>query len=273
MTDPSKNASNFSSRGESGFFSSSLFKVMVAVLIAALAGWILFIYFAGMPANQPTEGVTTETAAEITVDAAVPAEPAVVEAKTNYEYAETGTTYTLVDEGGPGPYEFTCSNIASIKTSSVLAPQGKATYATENLTDEDESTAWAEGKAGFGVGEWIEFTLTDEHKKWGYTDKDFIPNHILGDFVIQTGYAKSPAAWKKNGRPVKLKCYLNGQFISVIQLSDSPDFQTFLIFPEQAERAALKEGDVIRFEILDVVQGTNDEDACISEFHILGNCG
>ena len=254
---------------------------MLVVLAFVLTAMIYMNYKSNQGTDEPTgdangenQDIATENVSE--VEAIADAEPLIVESRTTYEYAETGNTYTLVDEGGPGPWEFTCTGIATIKTSSVLTPQGKASYLADNMTDLNESTAWAEGTGGFGVGEWIEFTLTDEYKKWGYTNSDFIANSILGDFHIQTGYAKSPATWKNNGRPVKLKSYLNGQALSIIQLSDSPHAQVFSIFPEQtepSERVVLKEGDVIRFEILDVAPGLKDEDACISEFHIGGSCG
>lgn len=197
----------------------------------------------------------------------------VIETSILYEYRETGNAFTLIDEGGPGPYEFTCTGIADVKTSSSLAAEGSASYSVENITDMEESTTWAEGKSGLGKGEWIEFTLNDAPKEWGYKDKDFVSKAIKGGFVIQTGYAKSPALWKKNSRPIKLKCFLNGNPLSVIQLLDTPDFQSFTIFPNETSRVDFKAGDVIRFEILDVVKGTKDEDACISEFHIEGSCG
>lgn len=197
----------------------------------------------------------------------------VIETSILYEYRETGNAFTLIDEGGPGPYEFTCTGIADVKTSSSLVAEGSASYNVENITDMEESTTWAEGKSGLGIGEWIEFTLKDAPKEWGYKDKEFVSNAIKGGFIIQTGYTKSPTLWKKNGRPIKLKCFLNGKPLSVIQLFDTPDFQSFTIFPNEASRVNFKAGDVIRFEILDVVKGTKDEDACISEFHLEGDCG
>jgi hypothetical protein len=259
-----------------GFMGSSLFKVMIVVLLAALGAYYFFRY-SSKEDTAPSEPVGSESALSEAEHAPAPveAEAPVIESTTIYEYKETGNTFTLVDDGGPGPYEFTCTSIATINSSSVLAAQGTSSYATTNMTDMAESTAWSEGKDGLGVGEWIEFTLTDEYKKWGYTDNDFIANKVFGEFVIQTGYAKSPSAWKRNNRPIKLKSYLNGHPVSVIQLQDSPNFQTFGIFPSNTERPRLGVGDVIRFEILKVVQGTSskDSDTCISEFHIAADCG
>lgn len=200
------------------------------------------------------------------------ADQGLIESSVIYEYRETGNVFTLIDEGGPGPYEFTCTNIATIKTSSTLAAQGKTAYTVDNIADFEEGTAWVEGKDGLGEGEWIEFTLTDSYKKW-YDDDDFVSKALNGGFVIQTGYAKSPALWKKNSRPSKLKCYYNGKAISTIQLIDSPDFQSFGVFPEGMDEVHLKVGDVFRFEIIEVIKGTSDEDTCISEFHIEGSCG
>jgi hypothetical protein len=262
------------SQDSKGFMGSSLFKVMIVVLLAALGAYYFFRYSVKED-TAPSETVGSEAALSEEVAPSVEAEAPVIESKSSYEYKETGTTFTLVDDGGPGPYEFTCTSIATINSSSVLAAQGTSSYATTNMTDMAESTAWSEGKDGLGVGEWIEFTLTDEYKKWGYTDNDFIANKVFGEFVIQTGYAKSPSAWKRNSRPIRLKSYLNGHPISVIQLQDSPNFQTFGIFPSNTERPRLGVGDVIRFEILEVVQGTSskDSDTCISEFHIAADCG
>jgi hypothetical protein len=278
------NPSNAPSGDSKGFMGSSLFKVMLAVLSISLGSYVVFNSYNKKQATddewtvQPGEATaTTEaspTEAEV-VEAAEPSEVPLIDARTSYEYKETGRTFTLMDEGGPGPYEFICTSLAVVNASSSLSPQGSSSYTASNMTDMAEATAWAENTDGLGVGEWIEFKLTDEYKKWGYTDENFIGNHFYGEFVIQTGYAKSPSLWRKNSRPIKLKAYLNGHALSIIQLEDSPDFQTFGIFPPQTEKVQLGVGDVIRFEILDVVQGTStkDKDACISEFHIVASCG
>jgi hypothetical protein len=277
MIDPSRNPEQ-----SKGFMGSSLFKLMIAVLFVALGVYMFYQYKSKEDGAATEETSGAEATEEVVVEPEVPAaveasEVPVLEATTIYEYRETGDTYTLIYEGGPGPYEFTCGMAATIKTSTTLAPQGRSSYEPGNMTDMIESTAWSEGRDGLGIGEWIEFTLTDEYKKWYPNAENFIENTIYGGFVIQTGYAKSPMTWKNNSRPIKLKAYLNSTALSIIQLRDTPDFQTFGIFPGQRDENSvrLKVGDVIRFEIIEVSRGssTRDTDACISEFHIEGSCG
>jgi hypothetical protein len=47
------------------------------------------------------------------------------------------------------------------KASSTLAPQGKMKYLANNVCDDNPNTAWVEGNADYGIGEYIEF------KEWG----------------------------------------------------------------------------------------------------------
>ena len=49
--------------------------------------------------------------------------------------------------------------IGEQKASSTLKQQGKQNYKASNIHDLDYSTTWVEGAEGYGIGEWVEYTL------------------------------------------------------------------------------------------------------------------
>jgi hypothetical protein len=79
--------------------------------------------------------------------------------------------------------------------SSVLPPQrdrfGLNNYGVQNLFSNDKSTAWVEGKAGPGIGEWILLDFDGARP-------------VLG-LKISNGYQKSPEIFARNGRVRKFR--------------------------------------------------------------------
>jgi hypothetical protein len=139
-----------------------------------------------------------------------------------------------------------CSGIAG-EASSVLAPQGKKTYLASNMGDDDPTTAWVEGKAGNGVGEWIEVDYVMEN----------------GVCSIVNGYQSSKSSFTNNGRVKKFAVVFEGKEVGTIQLLDVFGIQTFTI-PEKYRNGKL------RFVIRDVYPGAKYSDTAISEFWSCG---
>jgi hypothetical protein len=86
----------------------------------------------------------------------------------------------------------------TVEVSSRLSPQGGNTYGPGHLLDGPE-TAWVEGAAGDGSGEWIRFTQAAE----------------LGAATFRTirvwnGYQKSEKAFRENGRVRELEVSWQG---------------------------------------------------------------
>ncbi len=145
--------------------------------------------------------------------------------------------------------------IKSIRASSTL----DGNYSASNLLDGELNTAWVEGHAGHGVGEWVEFEFNDA---WVYA---------IG---IINGYTKNHDTYYKNSRVKQLKVELSLRDGRVIeQVKELPDREyrmlnkstcwTFIDkieFPEEACTLAK-----IRLTILEVYPGTDYQDTCISE--------
>lgn len=179
-----------------------------------------------------------------------------------YTEALTFTSYVVEnDEDGPGPHEFDCGHGVSVTTSSTLPKQGAYSYNAKNLTDDSNGTAWAEGVAGDGEGEWIEFTITS----------DFL---IGQSWQIGNGYNRSKDVWQQNGRVKKMNVLVDDKLIGYVMLANVSAYQSFNISPSWLKDSpAYKKGTRIRFVIGEVYQGSKYDDTMISFFVPTGNCG
>jgi len=179
-------------------------------------------------------------------------------------YEETMTFTTNVVEpspGGPGPHEFDCPHGVIITTSSSLKDQGTNIYSPANMLDPDEQTAWSEGVSGDGVGEWIEFKITE----------DFV---IGRSWQLSNGYTKTKAVWEQNNRVKKFKVLVDDQIVGYVMLGNISTYQSFNIAPSWMRNTPnFKKGTRIRFVIEDVYKGSRFEDTVISYFVPTGNCG
>lgn len=107
-------------------------------------------------------------------------------------------------------------------------------------------TAWVEGKADFGIGEFFEIKAA-------------------GINTIYNGYQSSPKSCVENSRVKKFKVYKNNVALCYLDLTDEMGRQTFELpghnnyNPEKSY--------VFRFEILDVYKGTKWSDVAISEIN------
>ena len=140
-----------------------------------------------------------------------------------------------------------------ITASSRLASQGANNYNEKNLHDFHANTPWVEGVQGYGIGEWVEYTFKAQNPR-------------ITTIIILNGYNKSESAWKNNSRVKKLKLYIKGKPIAILNLEDTRCTQFFEIDPVTD---ANKEW-TMRFEIVDVYKGDKWDDTAISEINFDG---
>jgi hypothetical protein len=139
-----------------------------------------------------------------------------------------------------GPLTITAS------ASSVRMAVQANTYYAANAVDGQSSTAWIEGAAGDGAGEWIRF--------------DFNRDINLHRIIIQPGYFKGPQTWAQNNRMATMTA----------QFSDGSS--RVLSFRDQMEAQRIDVGSVktrwVRLVIGSVYHGTDpgpNDDTALSE--------
>ena len=140
-----------------------------------------------------------------------------------------------------------------ITASSRLASQGANNYNEKNLHDFLANTPWVEGVEGDGIGEWVEYTFKAKNPR-------------ITSIYIVNGYNKSESAFKNNSRVKKLKLYIKGKPVAILNLQDTRCEQFFKIDPVTD---ANKEW-TMKFEIVDVYKGDKWDDTAISEIYFDG---
>lgn len=141
------------------------------------------------------------------------------------------------------------------QASSTLPHQSHNTYSAAMAQDADFRTAWVEGVPGDGVGEYLQCTFAGDAKG---------PVNFSG-ISIASGYQKSPATWKDNGRPKQLLMQVNGQDWARLDLQDTQAVQFF-----EVRNRALKVGDKMRLVVEAVYPGERFHDTAITEFTLSG---
>jgi len=152
-----------------------------------------------------------------------------------YDFGEIGCSWYC----GGGPEE--------IVASSHLAASGSLTYLPSNAHDFKLNTAWVEGVAGHGVGEYLEYRFPS-----------------LGPYVttvkIYNGYGKSERLYRANSRPRELRLLVNGKPYAMLNLADSRGQQTFDL-GEEIPTSDLR----LRFEVVSAYPGETYDDLCITD--------
>lgn len=167
------------------------------------------------------------------------------------------------------------SALARIEASSIIKADAinRFNYEPKNLFDNDLNTAWVEGVAGSGVGEWVEIQF----------EKD-VQIEAVG---IINGYTKNEAIYNANNRIRKIRLDvvfrdywrgntdLNGGKTVDIDLSEKQfnelnrnvqaPFISWL-----ADYGMGRAVSKIRLTILEVARGAKYDDTCISELYLLG---
>ena len=139
-----------------------------------------------------------------------------------------------------------------ITASSRLANQGTNNYNEKNLHDFYANTPWVEGVKGYGIGEWVEYTFKANNPR-------------ITTIVILNGYNKSQSAWKNNSRVKKLKVYIKGKPVAILNLEDTRCTQMFEIDPVTDTKEW-----TMKFEIVDVYKGDKWDDTALSEIYFDG---
>lgn len=176
--------------------------------------------------------------------------------------------------------------------SSVLLEANKESdfYEWKNLVDQDETTAWVEGAAGDGIGEYFLSTISNINEygistSFNYRRKRKINIHLN----LINGYCKNESLFKKNNRVKKAKItiydiplnagvdtmFVDGEPIiilnDIIELDDSMDSQEFIFETRLANTNSYCTPVVLlKFEILDIYKGSDYDDTAISEIEVFG---
>lgn len=156
------------------------------------------------------------------------------------------------DPEGPGYFYNDCAQgVKPIKASSTLAAQGNKNYQVKNISDGNPMSAWVEGKADYGIGEYFEI-------------------RAAGVNSIYNGYQSSPKNWLENSRVKRFKVYRNNTPICFLDLTDEMGGQRFEL-PGHNKYNQAKEY-TFKFEIVDVYKGTKWPDVAISEMDVVLCC-
>jgi hypothetical protein len=162
-----------------------------------------------------------------------------------YLYKNDGYMYFRgfrVTNAAPGEFCFTVNyDNVQIESSSFLI-EHNIKYSTENLNDKI-GICWAEGVSGNGINETL-----------------YIKMNGANSLHISTGFVSfnKPYLFKENSRPRKIELSVDNKYSIIINLDDTPNFQTIKL-PEE-----LKKDEILRMKILEVYPGTKYEDTCIN---------
>ncbi|MFZ1808774.1 MAG: hypothetical protein WAU36_16205, partial [Cyclobacteriaceae bacterium] len=155
------------------------------------------------------------------------------------------------------------AGLGTVTASSSLKSQGNNSYGPSNAHDLSYETAWVEGVPGVGIGEYLEYTFPPENPR-------------INTIMIINGYVKSKSAWESNARVKRLKMYVNDKPFAYLNLKDVRAEQSFSVSPighgdrENWEALEKKEEWKIKFEIVEVYNGTKYDDVVISEIYFDG---
>ena len=132
------------------------------------------------------------------------------------------------------------------KTSSSSILNNKKSYSHENCIDGNYNTAWVEGNPSNGTGEWIKVDFSSK--------KNLLYLGILPGFLKYTQQGKD--LWSANNSIAKATLSLSDNTLKTLYFSDSKAIHYFKID---------KKTSYVKITIDSVFNGTNFNDACISE--------
>lgn len=145
---------------------------------------------------------------------------------------------------------------SSITASSQLKPQGAVNYKASNAHDLSYRTAWVEGVAGYGIGEYLTYTFKGGDPR-------------ITTIIVVNGYVKSGKAFKENSRVKKLKVYKDDKPIAILDLKDIMGEQRFKI-GTLGDNTPGSPDWKLKFEIMEVYKGDKYDDTALSEIYFDG---
>ncbi|MBR3520623.1 MAG: hypothetical protein IKN77_10995 [Paludibacteraceae bacterium] len=145
---------------------------------------------------------------------------------------------------------------SSITASSQLKPQGAVNYKASNAHDLSYRTAWVEGVAGYGIGEYLTYTFKGGDPR-------------ITTIIVVNGYVKSGKAFKENSRVKKLKVYKDDKPIAILDLKDIMGEQRFKI-GTLGDNTQGSPDWKLKFEIMEVYKGDKYDDTALSEIYFDG---
>jgi len=164
------------------------------------------------------------------------------------------------------------SSIAKVQASSILKTDAinRFTYEPTNLFDNDLNTAWVEGVAGSGMGEWVEIQFEKGvHVEAvgfinGYTKNEAIykANNRIGKVRLDVEFDDN---WPEDADPKSMDLDLTEKQFNELNRNVQAPFISWLADYGMSRRVSR-----IRLTILEVAKGTKYDDTCISELYLLG---
>ncbi len=210
-------------------------------------------------ANHTTAPSKDNSVSEVTSTPSSSNLPIVKTKTTGEKYVDWGSKPVEAEDGPADPWTMPfmmCQGPSfmdgQLKASSTLAASGKKNYSVKNVSDDDPTTAWVEGKADHGVGEYLEM-------KWTPMSD--------GEISILNGYQASKFTWEENSRVKMMKVSVDGKEVCTIELADVMGVQKFkipgLVTPNKNGFDYHVDGP-IRFTITEVYPGMKYKDTAIS---------
>ncbi len=160
--------------------------------------------------------------------------------KTAKEEAESGA----VQEVRTQAPAITMQNINAVTASSELAEANTIHFAARTM-DGDKNTAWVEGAAGQGEGQFIQFSFNN--------------TYLVNGIRIRAGYQKNDDIYYKNSRPRRIRIEFSDGRSEAFELADGSREEQVLTFAEPTET------ETVSLIIESVYPGVKYEDTCISE--------
>ncbi|MEE3484625.1 MAG: hypothetical protein VZQ98_09930 [Bacteroidales bacterium] len=145
---------------------------------------------------------------------------------------------------------------SSVTASSQLKPQGAVNYKASYAHDLNYRTAWVEGVAGYGIGEYLTYSFKGGDPR-------------ITTIIVVNGYVKSQKAFKENSRVKKLKVYKDNKPIAILDLKDIMGEQRFEI-GTLGDNTPGSPDWKLKFEIMEVYKGDKYDDTALSEIYFDG---
>jgi len=145
---------------------------------------------------------------------------------------------------------------STVTASSVLRASSAVTYGAWSAHDFSLKTAWVEGAAGYGTGEYLKYVFENKSPR-------------VTKVLVYNGYVKDEKTWADNSRVKLLRLYANGTIYALLRLADTRDLQTFDL-PGPLGRRPDGKNLELKFEIAEVYEGRLHKDTALTEVYFDG---